>query len=233
MLRSGTVRPQYHRNLQDIAIGDFSKELELASMIPSRKNLGVDIPDRLKCLGDHGIENLSDLLAELKTPKKLKAFARTTGLPEDYLVNFRRELGSIRPKPVKLGAFPSLDAADIMKLKEEGITDTRQMFDNAATGDQRRALGSRTGIPEERLLEIAKLSDVSRIKWVGANFARVLVDSGYDTAENVAKADHRQLYEAVIAVNEKKHYYKGKIGKNDMKLCVLAAGNVPPGIVLS
>ena len=222
--------PRYYRNLQDIGIEHFSRDLELASLIPSRKNLGEDIAGRLKCLKGHGIHTLSDLAAELKNPKNLSAFAEKTGLPEEYLVNFRRELGSIQPKPVRLGLFPSLESGDIAKLEEAGIADSRQMFENAATGEQRRALGRRTGIPEDRLLEMAKLSDVSRIKWVGVNFARVLVDSGYDTAEKIAGADPLELYAAIISANQKKNYYKGKIGKNDMKLCVLAARNVPPGI---
>lgn len=224
------VKVQYHRNLEDIAISDFAKDLELASMIPSRKNLGEDIPGRLKCLKDYGIENVGDLLSELKTPKKLQEFAQKTGLPEDYLANFRRELGSILPKPVRLDTIPSLERQDLEKLKGIGITETMQLFNAAATGTRRTELAKTTGIPPGRILELAKLADVCRIKWVGANFARVLVDSGYDTAEKIAGADYRELYTAIIAANERGHYYKGKIGQNDMRLCVLAATRVPPGI---
>lgn len=65
---------------------------------------------------------------------------------------------------------------------------------------------------------------------MGANFARLLVDSGYDTAEKVANADYQKLYSAGIVINEKQKYFKGKFGLNDMKLCVLAARNVPKGI---
>lgn len=224
------AKPQYHRNPDDIAIGDFAMDLELASMIPSRKNLGEDIPGRLKCLEDHGIKNAGDLLAELKTPKRLEAFAKKTGLPEEYLANFRRELGSIMPKPVKLDTIPSLEKQDLEKLKGIGIADTMQMFDAATTNALRTELVKKTGIPPGHILELAKLADVCRIKWVGANFARVLVDSGYDTAEKVSGADYRELYAAIIAANERGHYYKGKIGQNDMRLCVLAAARVPPGI---
>ncbi len=88
---------RYHRDLQDIAIASFSIELELAAMVPSRSNLGDEIPVRLQCLQDHGIRNLNDLLIAVKTPEKLRIFAKKTGLPEDYLVNFKREIGSIPP----------------------------------------------------------------------------------------------------------------------------------------
>jgi hypothetical protein len=224
------VKPQYHRTLEEIAIGDFAQDLELASMIPSRKNLGEDIPGRLKLLKDYGIGNVGDLLGELKTPKNLQALAQKTGLPEDYLLTFRRELGSILPKPVRLDTIPSLEKGDIEKLRGMGIKDTLQMFDAATTDARRSSLAEKTGIPPGRILELAKLADVCRIKWVGANFARVLVDSGYDTAEKIAGADYRELYTAIVAANERGHYYKGKIGQNDIRLCVLAATRVPPGI---
>jgi len=224
------MKPQYHRNLKDIAIDDFAEDLELASMIPSRKNLGEEIHSRLKCLRDHGIRTIDDLLTELKNPKKLAAFTEKSGLPEDYLANFRRELGSILPKPVKLDTIPSLEKQDLEKLKGIGITDTMQLFNAAVTNAQRTELAKTTGIPPSRILELAKLSDVCRIKWVGANFARVLVDSGYDTAVKVSGADYRELYTAIIAANGRGHFYKGKIGQNDMRLCVLAAARVPPGI---
>lgn len=226
------MKPQYHRNLEDIAMNEFVPDLELASMIPSRKNLGEDIPARLKCLKDHGIGNVGDLLAELKTPKNLQAFAQKTGLPEDYLVNFKRELGSIQPKPIKLESIPSLENQDIEKLRKTGITDTRHLFNTTITREQRTDLAKKTGISSDHILELAKLADVCRIKWVGANFARVLVDSGYDTAEKIAGADYRELYAAILAANEHGRYYKGKIGQNDMRLCVLAAARVPPGIIL-
>lgn len=221
---------QYHRDFLEISLADYFRELKETGMIPSRKILREDIPGRLKCLQNHGISNLNDLVVAVKTPEKLKAFARTTGLPEEYLIILKREIGSIQPKPVNLEDFPSIDTAEIEKLKGLGISHTKQLFDFVKTQNQREELGEKTGIPASRILELTKLTDVSRIKWVGANFARLLVDSGYDTVEKVANADYQQLYSAVIAVNEKKNFTRGKFGLNDMKLCVLAARNVPKGI---
>lgn len=220
----------YYRDLQDISLADYSRELEQTEMIPSRRVLKEDIPGRMRCLQDHGILNLQDLLVATKTPDKLASLSKMTGLPEEYLVILKREIGSIQPKPVDLEDFPSLSADDITKLKGLGIRNTKQLFEVVKTESHRKELGIKAGIPAGRILELTRLADVSRIKWVGANFARLLVDSGYDTAEKVAGADYRQLYAAVNAVNEKKKYFGGKFGLNDMKLCVMAAGYVPKGI---
>lgn len=220
----------YYRDFREISLADYSVELEQTGMIPSRKILKENISGRFRCLQDHGITNLNDLLVALKTPDKLRSFAKMSGLPEEYLVILKREIGSIQPKPVNLEDFPSLFPGDTGKLAGLGIRNTRQLFEVVRNESQRRELETKTGIPQDRILELTRLTDVSRIKWVGANFARLLVDSGYDTVEKVAGADSQVLYSAVNAVNEEKKYFKGKFGLNDMKLCVLAARTVPKGI---
>jgi len=95
---------------------------------------------------------------------------------------------------------------------------------------ERKALCKKAGIAPDEILELTKLTDVSRIKWVGANFARLLVDSPYDTAEKVSNAIHTDVYETLVKINKEKKYFKGMFGLNDMKLCVIAAKNVPKAI---
>ena len=75
-------------------------------------------------------------------------------------------------------------------------------------------------------MKLAKLTDLSRIRWVNHTFAYVLLEAGYDTAEKVAAADYKALYETVKTLNEEREIYKGHIGVHDMKLCVEAAEDV-------
>jgi len=70
---------------------------------------------------------------------------------------------------------------------------------------------------------LLKLSDLTRIQWVNTTFARVLFAAGFDTVEKVSKASHEDLYNKVALKNEAMKLYKGKIGLNDMKLCIEAA----------
>jgi hypothetical protein len=44
--------------------------------------------------------------------------------------------------------------------------------------------------------------------------------------EKVSKADHEDLYNKITAKNEEINLYKGKIGLNDMKLCIEAANYI-------
>jgi hypothetical protein len=121
---------QYYREFKEIPLDTYFQELAQAEMIPSRRILKEDNPGRLKCLQDQGIQNLNDFLIAVKTPEKLRTFARTSGLPEEYLTILKREIGSIQPKPVNLENFPAIAAEDIRILKGLGITQTKQLFDS-------------------------------------------------------------------------------------------------------
>lgn len=224
------MEDNYYINLNTISLSDYAQELETAVMIPSRMILKEDIQRRFECLKTHGINNLNDILVAFKTPEKLKAFAEKSGLPEDYLAMLKREIASSQPKPVNLKDISGIDKDVIRKLEASGINNTKKLFPYVTTPAGREALANQTGISLEVILELTKLTDVSRIKWVGANFARMLVDSEYDTVEKVANADYAKLYTQINAINAKMQFFKGKFGMNDMKLCVLAARNVPKAI---
>ena len=80
---------------------------------------------------------------------------------------------------------------------------------------------------EENVIELLKLSDLARIQWVNSTFAHILLASGFDTVEKVSIANNEDLYNKISKNNEKLKLYKGKIGLNDMKLCIEAAKSIP------
>ena len=114
----------------------------------------------------------------------------------------------------------------MLSLENLGIKNTLQLYARILTPQNRKELSDQTGISEIEILRLAKLTDLSRIRWVNHTFAYVLFEAGYDTAEKVANADYGELYETVKKVNEEREIYKGHIGQHDMKLCVEAAKDV-------
>ena len=181
-------------------------------------------------LTETGIDNLDDLLSALKTPQKQADVAKKTGIPEEYLAVLKREAASDQPKPVDLAEFPGIAEDAVIKLNARGIRNTKQFFEYIKMPTDRAAIAEQTGIPEATILELTKLTDLCRIKWVGANFARLLADSKWDTAEKTAQSDYREVYPVLMQINEEKKYFKGKFGLNDMKLCAIAAKKVPNAI---
>jgi hypothetical protein len=214
-----------------ISLSAFEKELAQTELLPSREVLHEDLHIRFERLRGLGLVTLADLLAELKSSQKMKDLSRKSGLDEEYLAILRREVNNCQPKAVNLFEFPGIPAEAVQKLAQHGIRSTPQLFAFIQTPADRAALAAQTGVDEAVILELTHLTDVSRIRWVGANFARLLVDAGCDTVSKVARADYAPLYRQLMQINEEQQYFKGKFGENDMRLTVLLAQKVPQVIV--
>ncbi len=224
------MKDNYYIDLESIPLSEYEKELGQTELMKSRKILQEDIKSRFASLAKNGIRNLDDILSALKTPAKIKDFSKRSGLSEEYLAILKREIASRQPKPVNIKDFSGISKPAVQKLERINIKNTKQLFDHVKTEETRKELSKKTDIPYADILELTKLTDVCRIRWVGANFARLLVDSPSDTVEKVSKADYKKLYDILMKINEEKKYFKGKFGANDMKLAVLDARNVPDAI---
>jgi len=51
----------------------------------------------------------------------------------------------------------------------------------------------------------------------------VLLESGYDTVETLAKVDFKILYTTIKKLNEEKKIYNAHIGERDMKMVIESA----------
>jgi hypothetical protein len=208
-----------------VDLGTFSLErlkglLKRTRLLPSQRVLGERLDERFACLEQNGIANLRQLQEALKTKRAIQSFAAASGLPVDYLTVLRREVNSYQPKPIKLSDFPGVDPEVISRLEQAGIKHTKHLFPHVLTPQDRTAFAERHEIAHKDLLDLTKLTDVARLKWVGPKFARLLTESGYDTVAKVAGADYQDLYCALLRANEQSSTYGGTLGENDLKLWV-------------
>jgi len=217
----------YFIDLGSISIESYKAKLESADLLPSRLILKDQLDERFNYFQRIGINNVQELLQTLKKKDKIKELAEAEYLSEDYLVILLRELNSIHPKPNKIKDFPGISSHAITQMENAGIKDTVGLFEKVMTQESRKELSTKTGISYNEILELTKLTDLSRIRWVGAMFARVLYESGYDTVEKVSHANYENLYKTINQLNKVRNLYKGNIGLNDMRLCVNAAKEVP------
>ncbi len=184
----------YYVDLEGYSLSKFKEELNESELIPSRTILKEQIDDRFKILKNNGASNLKDLINLVKTPKKAKEFAGKSGLPADYILILRREVNSYLPKPVNIEKFPGVEKNTITKLNSIGIKNTAHLFKRIKTNVDREKLSAETGVKEEKILELTKLTDLSRVKWIGPVFARIFLDSGTDTVEKLSRSDAKTLY---------------------------------------
>lgn len=195
---------RYSLDLSQITVSEYEALLKSQNLLPGRRILLEDIERRFEAIRNLGIDTAERLKKELSTPQKLAAFAQTSGIPEEYLVILKRELGSLEQKPVPLVSFPDIDAAILAKLEERGVLNSKDYLESA----------------EGTSSELDALCDLVRINGVGAVAARAFYEAGYHTAADVAHAQAETMLARVSAVNEQKKYYNAKLGVKDMQFCI-------------
>jgi hypothetical protein len=95
--------------------------------------------------------------------------------------------------PLKLKEFQGINSADLVKLENAGIRDVREIVKAGQTLTKRKKLSAKTGVPVATILELVKLSDLTRIQGVKGTRARLYYDAGVDTMEKMAKWDPTEL----------------------------------------
>ncbi len=217
----------YYIDLEKITLDNYKNKLKDAYLPPSRMMLKDRLDERFTYLKTVGISNVKELLLLLKKKDKLAELQKIECLSGEYLTILLRELNSILPKPNKISEFAGIQTETIKKLEEIGIKDTLKLYDKIVNAKTRNELAKTTGISETEIMELTKLTDLSRIKWVGVTFAHTLYTIGIDTVEKASKADPVELHKLINQVNKEKNLYKGQIGLNDIKIFVNAAKEVP------
>ncbi len=217
----------YYIDLETIKIESYKTKLESAYLPPSRMILKDMLDERFAYFKSLGIVNVKQLMQILKKKEKFAELSKVDCLSGDYLTILLRELNSTLPKPNKIKEFVGISTDTILKLEKIGIKNTVKLFDKVKNARNRKEFANITGINDSDVLELTKLTDLSRIKWVGVTFARMLYDLGIDTVEKASKADPIDLHKKVNIISKELNIYKGQIGLNDIKIFVNAAKEVP------
>ncbi|MBU2556957.1 MAG: DUF4332 domain-containing protein [Bacteroidetes bacterium] len=217
----------YYIDLEKITIKDYQIKLESAYLPPSRMVLKEKLDERFGYFEQIGISNVKELIQILKTKDKFAELSKVACFSVDYLTILLRELNSTLPKPNKIKDFSGISNDTVDRLNKIGIKNTVKLFDMVLNAKSRKELAENTGVTDIEILELTKLSDLSRIKWCGVTFARMLYELGIDTVEKASKVDPEKLHTSINVLNKEKKIYKGQIGLNDMKIFVNAAKEIP------
>jgi hypothetical protein len=217
----------YYIDLEKISIGDYMEMLKKAYLPPSRMILKENLEGRFDQFKSIGIRNLKELSQLLKKKDRISDLQSINCFKGNYLPILLREINSMHPKPNKIKDFKGIDPNTAYCLEKIGIKDTYKLYDRVLKPENREELAEKSGLIKSTILELTKLADLSRIKWVGATFARMLYDIGIDTVEKASKANPVHLHNQINLYNKENKLYKGTIGLNDMKIFVDAAKEVP------
>lgn len=210
----------YYIDFSKITLDKFKMMLESTYLLPSQQILKDKMDSRFEVIKSQDINNLEQLKQALKNKNKINSFSKETSLPVDYLTVLRRVINSYHPTPRKIKDFIELSKETKDKLENIGIKTTPQLYDKLAAKKSRNTLKKELNVDDEEILLLAKLTDVSRLRYVNPAFATLLVNSDYDTVSNIRNADYQELYKELVRINEDKKFYKGRINLKDMKFLV-------------
>lgn len=213
----------YHIDAENVDLDDLQKRIEATDLVPSRVSLLEKLGLRMQALEQQGITTLACLRKELKNSKRLEAVAKATGIELQYLTLLRREIESYFPKPFTLKSFNWLPRSELAKFERNGICDTAALYEASHSRQKRIALAKSTGIEGAIVETSAQMADLTRVQWVSPTAARMLVEAGWKSSAELAKADANELCEALERVNAGDRFFKGKIGLRDIKRLIHAA----------
>jgi uncharacterized membrane protein len=217
----------YYIDLEKITIDNYRKKLESAYLPPSRMILKEKLDERFGHFKSIGIENVKGLIQLLKKKDKFAELSKIDYFSSDYLTVLFRELNSTLPKPNNLAEFTGISRNTIDKLEKTGIKNTEKLYEKIIKKSDRQKLADSIGIDYQDILALTKLSDLSRIKWVGVTYAQILYDLGADTVEKVSKSDPNDLHTRINKMIKENNIFKGAIGLNDVKILVEVANELP------
>lgn len=211
------MKNDYYRDLSLIDIDQFKSKLMKTDLLPSQKLLGENIPENMKIIKKQGITDLEQLQMTLKTKPSVEQFSELTGLSVEYLTLLRREVNSYHPKPINIKDYPGVEKELVEKLSGLGIKNTKQLFPKIFNKKLREDFVNQNNFKKEEILELTYYTDLARLKWVGAKFAKLLIESGYTSISKIKKSDPDKFLKKLYTTNEKKELYKGGHGEDDLK----------------
>ncbi len=223
--------PSYTPDLSRISIEEFKNEFKVGRILPSRRPLLQDIDQCFRLFRKENIKTVRDLKRSISSSHKRKALAEKTGISENYLILLAREVGSLEPTPIVLSKIPAISTTIVQALSKSKIATTKDLFCHIIDQEHRKAFCKELGLSSEEVLWLARIVDVSRIKWVGPKLAGLIVSTKFNTVEKLAKADPMDVFHALNEAKESAPIYSGPLGVDDVDSWVLQVIRKTPLVI--
>jgi hypothetical protein len=98
-----------------------------------------------------------------------------------------------KSNPMQLKDFRGVNPNHIACLQRIGIKTAPQLLSRGSTPSSRAALADTSGVPLDAVLELVKLSDLSRLPGVKGIRARLYYDAGVNCVEKLASFNQSEL----------------------------------------
>ena len=197
--------------LDEVEFGNFLKRKGKKQNVIERNIQGVNAftefleKERGKKLTDVSKE---DIIAYIETIELKKQSAKGSLYilmnffkfsNNEEMLEISRALHEERTKKTRrifpLKGLLDIEQEHVKKLATIGIKNVEEMLKAGKTKNQREALANQLEIPEEAILELVKLSDITRLGYVRAKLSRLYYNAGLDSPMKVAEFEAQELYD--------------------------------------
>jgi len=163
------------------------------------------LTNEIKCdLTDVSNEDISQYVNKIEKERKsakgflyvMMNYFRYLGDQElfSHSAQLREDRTSKTRKIFPLKNFLGIDPDIIDKLSSSGITNVKQMMVHGKYKVQRKQLATSLDIPEEAILELVNLSDLTRLGYVKRKLSRLYYDAGIHSPIRVSEFEADELY---------------------------------------
>jgi len=119
-----------------------------------------------------------------------------------YVAKQREERTKKTRRIFPLKEFFEVNQEHVKKLATVGIRNVEQMLEAGKTIEQRNQLSQQLSIPEEGILTLVELSDITRIGYVKSKLAALYHKAGFDTPTKIAKYNPEELHAYFVKFTE-------------------------------
>jgi hypothetical protein len=153
--------------------------------------------------------------------KELATMVNTVQEWMEYLQNETR----------KLGEFPKVDKDSVKKLSAMGLKTVNQFLKAAKTPAKLAAIAEQSGAPREAVLELYKLSQLSRLPGLKKVRGRLFYEAGLDTLESIAALEPEDIHSILKDFVERSGFEASVPTMGEAEVAVRMARFMPANLV--
>ncbi|NEO72656.1 DUF4332 domain-containing protein [Moorena sp. SIO3H5] len=94
--------------------------------------------------------------------------------------------------------LPGLSIQDQSKLKELGITTTRELLEKASTGQAKQALANQLKVKTQYVNKWVALADLARIPSIGCQYCGLVLHAGICSLTQLAQTPPHRLHQNIL-----------------------------------
>jgi hypothetical protein len=145
--------------------------------------------DDLKDFVMWGIEELDNVYRHLWGVRMYYEFIQSEGMEKTA----REWMEFLQNENRKLREFPNVDRDSVKDLSAVGISTVNQILASGSTKADREALAARSGASPDAILELVKLSNLSRLPGLKKVRGRLFYEAGLDSLTKIAALEPEEV----------------------------------------